>query len=416
MIKDTSATDRTVGPIRRRTHMAWWLGGAALVAIIAGLLMPVWLAEETLPRERVRLAVVEQGTLVRDVSAQGRVVAARSPSLYTLSAGIVRFEKEPGAQVKKGDVLAVIDSPERMSELKREEAALAKLRAEVQRQAIGNRRVELEKKRAIDAAEIAWRAAKREAERAQWAFDKGAIAEVDYKRTQDTLAGAVTTLDAARADLELERDALKLSLQTFDEEAGRQQLLVDELNRQVRALEVRAPFDGIVGNWLTTDMASVAPNQALLTVVDLTELEVEAAVPEVYAESLNPGQPAEITVGGERLRGELRLVSPEVQNAQVLARVRLTDPAALRQNQRVQVRVLLEEKPDVLIVERGPIFERDGSFAWVVEGDVARRQPIRLGASSVTEFEVISGLAAGQQVIVAGIDELRGVDEVLLTR
>ncbi len=416
MFNDTSATDKVLSPVARQHSWLWWVAAAAVVSTVAILLAPVWLAEVTLPRERVRLATVTQGTLVRDVSAQGRVVAARSPSLYTLSGGIVRFEREPGAIVKKAEVLAVIDSPERMSELKREEAALAKLRAEVARQAIGNRRIELEKKRAIDAAEIAWRAAKREAERAQWAFDKGAIAEVDYKRSQDTLAGAVTTLDAARADLDLERDALKLSLQTFDEEAGRQQLLVDELNRQVRALEVRAPFDGIVGNWLTTDLASVAPNQALLTLVDLTELEVEASVSEVYAESLVPGQLAEITVGGETLRGELRLVSPEVQNAQVLARVRLTDPAALRQNQRVQVRVLLEEKPGVLLVERGPIFERDVSFAWVVEGDIARRQPIRLGASSVTAFEVESGLLAGQQVIVAGIDDLDGIDEVLLTR
>jgi multidrug resistance efflux pump len=82
---------------------------------------------------------------------------------------------------------------------------------------------------------------------------------------------------------------------------------------------VRA-LDGVVGNWLVTDRANVAANQALMMVVDLTELEVEAAVAEVYAETLAPGQSAEITVGSERLRGEVRLVSPEVQNAQVLTR------------------------------------------------------------------------------------------------
>ena len=111
-------------------------------------------------------------------------------------------------------------------------------------------------------------------------------------------------------------------------------------------------------------------------------------------------------------------MSPEVQNAQVQTRIRLTDQAGadLRQNQRVQVRVLLEEKPGVLLVERGPVFERDAAFAWVVDGDVARRQPVTLGASSVAAYEVTQGLKAGQQVIVAGLDDLRGVDEVLLTR
>jgi HlyD family secretion protein len=147
-------------------------------------------------------------------------------------------------------------------------------------------------------------------------------------------------------------------------------------------------------------------------------LEVEAAVSEVYADTLAVGQTAEISVGAAILRGEVRLVSPEVQNAQVQTRIRLTDQgkAELRQNQRVQVRVLLEEKPGVVLVDRGPVFERDAAFAWVVDGDIARRQPIQLGASSVAAFEVINGLRPGQQVIVAGIDDLRGVDEVLLTR
>lgn len=420
MIRDTSATDR---PLEHASTPAWrkpWALAAGAVLLLAGfawLVGPTLTAERTLPRERVRISEVKRGTLVRDVSSQGRVVAARSPSLYTSAAGIVRFAIEPGAQVRKGELLASVDSPELESELKREQSALARIDAEHARQEITNRRTLLEKRRAIDAARIAEMAASRELERTERAFKLGALPEVDFKRAQDSLESARITLATTQADLELERDALALELKSFDEQLASQRLLVGELQRQVDALEVRAPFDGVVGNWLVTDRANVAANQALLMVVDLTELEVEAAVAEVYAESLLPGQSAEITVGGERLRGAVRLVSPEVQNAQVLARIRLSDTSSsLRQNQRVQVRVLLEEKPDVTLVERGPAFERDASFAWVIDGDVARRQPIRLGASSVAAFEVVAGLAPGQQVIVAGIDDLRGVEEVLLTR
>lgn len=420
MIRDTSATDRPL----ERAGTPFWRKPATLAAcavlLLAGLVWligPTLIAERTLPRERVRIGEVRRGTLVRDVSSQGRVVAARSPSLYTSAPGIVRFAVEPGAEVRKGELLASVDSPELESELKREQSALARIDAEHARQAITNRRTLLEKRRAIDAARIAEMAASRELERTERAFKLGALPEVDFKRAQDSLESARITLATAQADLELERDALALELKSFDEQLASQRLLVAELQRQVDALEVRAPFDGMVGNWLVTDRANVAANQALLMVVDLTELEVEAAVAEVYADALVPGQSAEITVGGERLRGALRLVSPEVQNAQVLARIRLSDTiGSLRQNQRVQVRVLLEEKPDVTLIERGPAFERDASFAWVIDGDVARRRPIRLGASSVAAFEVVDGLAPGQQVIVAGIDDLRGVDEVLLTR
>lgn len=421
MIRDTSATDRPLHAAAQGiSRRAMLIGtGALALLVVAGLIVgPTLTAEHTLSRQRVRIGEVKQGTLVRDLTAQGRVVAARSPSLYTSAPGIVHFVVEPGGMVSKDQLLATVDSPELESELKREQSTLVRVSAERERQDINNRRTVLEKQRAINAAGIAQKAAARELERTQLAFNKGVLPEVDLKRAQDVLEGAKITLSSAEADLRLERDSLVLDLKTYDEQLASQRLLVQELERQVTALEVRAPFDGIVGNWLVTDRANVAANQALLMVVDLTELEVEAAVSEVYADSLAPGLSVEIAIGAERRQGEIRLVSPEVQNTQVLARIRLTDASAgsLRQNQRVQVRVLLEEKPDVTLVERGPAFERDAAFAWVVDGDSARRQPIHLGASSIAAFEVLDGLKPGQQVIVAGIDDLPGVDEVLLTR
>lgn len=421
MIRDTSATDRTLSHTERspmRRNLAFGAVVAALLIAAAITLAPSLTAEHTVSRERLRVVEVKRGTLVRDVAAQGRVVAARSPALYTPAAGIVKFAVEPGASVAKDELLAEIDSPELRSQLKREESTLARAIAERDRQAISNRRVELDKRRAIANAEIAERTARRELERAEWAWRTRTIPEVDLKRAQDTLESASTTLTASRADLNLERDALVLELATYTEEIARQRLLVDELARQVQALDVRAPFAGVVGNWLATDRANVAANQALLTVVDLSELEVEAAVSEVYADSLAPGQSAEVTIGGDRRQGTVRLISPEVQNAQVLTRIRLDagGAAALRQNQRVQVRVLLEEKPDVLLLERGPALERDQSHAWVLVGDQARRSPVRLGASSVVAFEVLSGLEPGQQIIVAGLDDLPDVETILVTR
>ena len=420
MFRDTSATDQPLARSSRpspRLIVGAALAAAVVLAFVL-LVVPILGAEHTVPRDRLRIVEVREGTLVRDVSSQGRVVAARSPSLYTEAAGIVRFVVEPGAQVSKGAVLVEVDSPELVHELKREESALARVVAERDRQEIAQRRTLLERQRAVNAAKIAEQAARRELERTRQAHARGALPEIDLKRAEDTLEGASLTLATAQADLALERDGLKVELRTYDQQIESQRLLVGELRRRFEGLAVRAPFDGVVGNWLVSDRANVGANQALLTIVDLGELEVEAAVPEVYADTLAPGQSVEISASGKRYSGRLRLVSPEVQNAEVLARIRLDGNIAgeLRQNQRVQVRVLLEEKPDVLLVERGPAFERDASFAWVVCDDRLARRPIRLGASSVAAFEIVSGLSAGEQVVVAGIDDFRGADEVVLTR
>ena len=221
MFRDTSATDTKLvsgGGRFSWRHLIIGLLGAGLLFALAKAILPTLTAEQTLSRERVRVVQVKRGTLVRDVSAQGRMVAARSPSLYTSAAGSVKFSVEPGAPVTSGTLLAEVESPELQSQLKREESALARVSAQLSRQEIANRRTVLEKQRSIDAANVAERAGTRELERAERAWKMGAIAEVDLKKAQDEMQNAASTLKTAQADLALERDSLVLELKTYSEE------------------------------------------------------------------------------------------------------------------------------------------------------------------------------------------------------
>jgi HlyD family secretion protein len=102
-------------------------------------------------------------------------------------------------------------------------------------------------------------------------------------------------------------------------------------------------------------------------------------------------------------------IAPEVQGSQVLARVRFdgAQPEGLRQNQRLGARVLIEEKPGVLTLPRGPFVEAlGGHHAYVVEAGQAVRRPVRLGAMSVSAVEVEDGLAAGDRVVIGGTEHL----------
>ena len=115
-IADTSAQDERIEPPSQRWR---WLATGSTVAVLAAaalLAMPTltrWFeAEMSVSRERLRTAKVTRGDLVRDVSVQGRVVAAVSPTLYATQAGTITFQVEAGDMVSAGDVLAVIDSPD----------------------------------------------------------------------------------------------------------------------------------------------------------------------------------------------------------------------------------------------------------------------------------------------------------------
>jgi HlyD family secretion protein len=125
---------------------------------------------------------------------------------------------------------------------------------------------------------------------------------------------------------------------------------------------------------------------------------------------------AEINHAGKNYRGTVTAISPEVQQNEVKGRVRFADqaPPGVRQNQRVNVRIVLDQRNNVLKVERGGFVE-SGSVVYRVQGDVATRQPVALGSMSVGEVQILSGLHAGDQIIVSGTSDFGEAPEVHLT-
>ena len=127
---------------------------------------------------------------------------------------------------------------------------------------------------------------------------------------------------------------------------------------------------------------------------------------------------AEILVGGDRYKGQLIAVSPEIIGNQVASRIRFDGdgPTNLRQNQRLTTRILLAEYPDILTVQRGQFLDSGaGRIAYVIDDDIATRRQIQTGARSLGAVEIVSGLEPGDTIVISSLDPFRGADTVLLT-
>ncbi len=146
----------------------------------------------------------------------------------------------------------------------------------------------------------------------------------------------------------------------------------------------------------------------MLTVVDLSALEVQIQVPESAVRDLAPGMAADIEGDGQHWQGTVSAVSPQVVDGQVVARVRFTGdkPEGLRQNQRMSVRILIDRRENVLMVDRGTFINQQGGVAYVIHDNVAQRQRVRLGAASIQKVQILEGLSVGEQVVVSGADAL----------
>ena len=376
-------------------------------------------ASVSVPVDRVRIATVTRGDLVQDVSVQGRVVAAVSPTLYATASGTITLLAEAGERVLEGQVLATVVSPELTNELQQAESTLEQRRMELERQRIESRQLALEKRKAADLADVALVAAKREKRRADEAHARGVIPQIDFEKAQDDLRNAELAHRHAVADADLFDERLAFELRASEFDVGRQELLVADLRRQVDALSITSPVSGIVGDLLVDQKAAVARDMPVMSVVDLTRFEVDAQIPESYADDLAIGMTAEVLVGSGRFPGQLVAVSPEIVGNQVASRIRFSGdtPSNLRQNQRLTVRVLLAEHNDVMMVQRGQFLDSGGGrIAYLVtEEGMAEKRRIETGARSLGAVEIVAGLEPGDTIVISNLDAFRSAETVLLT-
>ena len=92
-------------------------------------------------------------------------------------------------------------------------------------------------------------------------------------------------------------------------------------------------------------------------------------------------------------------------------------PPGLRQSQRVSVRLIFEKRPGVLKVPRGPFLEGGGGRqAYVLADGLATLRPIRVGATSVSEVEIVEGLKEGDRSSSPDMEQFNGAKTVLVRR
>ncbi|MEO8190821.1 MAG: efflux RND transporter periplasmic adaptor subunit [Acidobacteriota bacterium] len=422
MIDNLSAMDKVVekpGGVSRRTI---FLGvGAAVFLILTVLLLPTirrWSrADRSVDASRVRIAAVSRGDLVRDASAEGRIVAALHPTLFAPTQGIVSLTIKAGASVRKGEVLARIESPELKSRLLQERATLQSLQSAWERQKIDARQDSIKNSHAIDLLEVRFTASKRLLERAQSAFDQGILNKTDYEKARDDVRIAELELKNLQETAKLQIETADFDVQSRKSLAERQASAVGELQRQVDLLTITAPFDGLVASVAVQDRDAVAVNAPVLTVVNLSAFEIEINLPENYSADVIPGTEAQILYEGREYQGHVTAMSPEIRESQVRGTVVFEGaaPAGLRQSQRVSVRMVMETKKNVLKVPRGPFLESGGGRQiYVVENGVAVKRNIQVGAVSVSEVEIKSGLSEGDKVILSDTSEFAGAKNVLI--
>ena len=391
--------------VKTRWEAPRWLRRALLVAVGGGVLAALVLAlvPEPLPVEVVTL---DRGGVEVTVEEDGRThVRDRYIVTAPVTGALLRVELRPGDEVAEGQVLAAIGGPE---------------------PGIPDARTTEQLRFRVDAAEAAVERARALAQ----AAEAGLVDAREAVRRLEVLApvggGSASALERARALVrarEAELRSATFGIQVAESEAADLRAALERpLSTARSGLELRSPAEGVVLRVYRESAGAVVPGEPLLEVGDPSGLDVVVDVLSSDAVRIRAGAEAWITGWGgeEELKARVRMVEPagftrvsalgiEEQRVNVVLDPDDASPgwARLGDGFRVEARILVDRVEDALRVPTGALFRRgDGWAVFRVDGGRAAEAPIALGRRSQALAEVLSGVQAGDRVIVYPSDRV----------
>jgi RND family efflux transporter MFP subunit len=352
---------------------------AALVAVVG---VVAWVATRTpapapaavvlntspLELASVDVAAVEPRVLSRALPLSGSVAPFVQATLKSKVGGEVeQFKLREGQDVREGDVIARVDTRNLQAQYDREAAAVDKARAD-----LDLARLNRDKNRTL--------------------LEQRYISQNTYEQTESAYAGSVASFKLAEA-----------------------QARVAKINLDDAV--IRAPFSGTIAKRLVQPGEKVSPDSAIVALVDLKQMVLEAAVPAAEIPSVRVGQKVRFRVSGfgeRQFEGEVQRINPLTSDGSRAITIYIAVPnadSALKGGMFAQGELMLNSTEPVLSVARRAVRDEAGaSYVYTLRDDKIVRTPVTLGSRTSGEdfVEVRSGLQAGDQVIVADIGKDKG--------
>lgn len=357
---------------RRRRRWPWLLGVAAVIATVVLLLLRR--NAGSTPIDAALVVNVKRGNLALDILETGKVEAREKVELKSKVAGqATQVLVEEGAQVKKGQLLLVLDPTDYQREVARAEAEVAQARA-----AVAFAKIVLDRKAAGVAAKVL----------------------------------AVDELDAAKHALTEKEISVRLA-----------HVALGAAQDRLRYTKIASPMDGTViqrglepGEVVTPGVESTFDGKALLTVADLATLVVKIDLNQIDVAKVRLGQTATLTldaIPGKTYDAKVTKIAPasvrpqgrEVDVFPVEAELALVD-GLIKPGMTADVRIRIEEKPGVLSLPIEAVVEEKGksSVSRVVDGpdgkQTTEKVEVEIGARNDREVEVVRGLDEGSRVLI----------------
>lgn len=405
--------------VRYRMYL---LGGIVLVALVVYALV-LQLGPRTLKVEIAdgQIATVTEGEFLEYIDVNGVVCPATSMRVNATEGGTVeRICCHNGDILRRGDTILVLSNPKVL-----EEMAAERQNYDLQQMQHRQQLIEMQQK------SITLRS---QALQADFELKK---MEQDYELAEEEARMGVKSkaqLKVAKDEYEYNRRRTLLNIESLHQDSVlnviNRQLIQQRMameaqklgnsNRRREALVILAPTDGQIGNLNAVIGGQVAAGEQVGEIGVLTDFKVTARLNEYYIDRVQSGLPATAVLKGHKYSFEVSRTTPQVQEHSFAVELKPleVDNASLRLGQTLRLQIELGKPERRLIIPRGNFYAQT-SGQWMMQVDEtgrrARRVPIKLGRQNTEYYEVISGLHAGDRVLISGYDSFGNAEVLELT-
>ena len=359
---------------------------ALLLIIIAGFFAFRWWQGPLLPSYRI-----SSMPLVQTVVATGRVVAVSNTDIGSEISGVVLERRvAEGEQVAAGDLLLVLSSDDVAAQVRQAEAELAELISSTRPQAVVD----------LTNAKVALAQADRNVERRRELAAISAISDEEMEQAIQAQAQARNNLENARLR------ANALSSGGVEEDLLRARIAA--LEAQLNKAQVRSKVSGTI---LTRNVEVgdlVQPGQSLFTIALDGKTEIRVPLDERNLSRLALQQPAVAIADAypdKPFPVRISFIAPSIDPQRGTVEVRLSvDPVPdfLRQDMTVSVNIETDQRAKALVIPNDALanVKEDSAEVLLLRDGQVQRQRVRLGLRGLSASEVLSGLSAGDEILV----------------
>ncbi|NQZ07449.1 MAG: HlyD family efflux transporter periplasmic adaptor subunit [Algicola sp.] len=374
---------------------------------------------KTVNANDIRTATVVRGNLQSGISASGTLIPEYEETVVSqLESHLKKVMVQAGQTVVAGQVLLVLDTAKIKLQLGNDIEAIALKNNKIQMR-------EHELKQTLSDLRGKAELLKIDLESRQTKYDRFAKltkfgvsselelkeAKLDIKRTTIEIGQLMQKIDNIQASTKTQIEGLALE----------KSILVKSHAETVRLYDsavVKAPSDGLV-IWLKNEEGStVRSGESLVKIADTGSYKLDVSISDFYANQLYQGMPASFDYDGFNFNGSVySVIAGQTEGAlKLMVQLDKTIPAqklaTLRQRLRVDVNLITGSVKDALMIDKGPFINGAGlQKVFVVADNQAKRVEVSVGSSNNHFYQIKSGVAAGDQIIISDVSEFANLTQ-----